>query len=371
MRLVYLSGSKIPSREANSVHVMRMCQAMRNVGCDVTLVAFDGEATVSAQTDQAFYGVDTDMDIRKIPRRLSRWLRWWDYSTTAASAMARPSPCTLLYSRYAAGLVRPALAGIPFVIEAHAPARGTSGRILLAWLLGRRNFQRLVVISAALKEMFCADFPGLAPERIVVAHDGADLPKTPVQPFPLGGRDGVLKVGYVGHLYAGRGIDIVVDVAREIPNADFHIVGGTDDDIRNWRSRQLPPNLTFHGFVPPGQVAAVYAALDVFLAPYQAQVSVQGAGDTSRWMSPLKIFEYMAHGKPIICSDLPVLREVLDHNKTALLVAPADVGAWGAALRSLQDETLRHRIGAAAVAEIQRNYTWDVRARRILSPWIS
>ena len=109
--------------------------------------------------------------------------------------------------------------------------------------------------------------------------------------------------------------------------------------------------------------------VDVLLMPYQQSVSIGVAGhDTARWMSPIKMFEYLGTGVPIISSDLPVLREVLRNGDNSLLAPPADVGAWTEALAKLDDDpVLAARIGATAHMEYQRQHTWTRRAEQILA----
>ena len=94
----------------------------------------------------------------------------------------------------------------------------------------------------------------------------------------------------------------------------------------------------FHGHVPPSQVPNFLRVFDVMIAPYQPVVPLHGGvGDNAKWVCPLKMFDYMAAGKPIICSDHPVLREILSHEKDALLCAPMDVVGWADALSRLRD----------------------------------
>jgi glycosyltransferase involved in cell wall biosynthesis len=83
-------------------------------------------------------------------------------------------------------------------------------------------------------------------------------------------------------------------------------------------------------------------------------------------MSPLKIFEYMASKKAIVASDLPVLREILSETN-AILVAPDDLEAWKDAIRKLKDNTLRKKLGSAAHKAFRSKYTWDIRARNVIS----
>jgi len=89
--------------------------------------------------------------------------------------------------------------------------------------------------------------------------------------------------------------------------------------------------------------------------------------DAAKWMSPLKIFEYMASGKLIIASDLPVIREVLEHEFNALLCRPDNPLEWLSALRRVRDEQERcAEIAENALEVIRTKYTWLERARQIL-----
>ncbi len=84
-------------------------------------------------------------------------------------------------------------------------------------------------------------------------------------------------------------------------------------------------------------------------------------------MSPLKIFEYMSHGKPIIATDLPVIREVLEHDRNALLAPSGDLNAWEHALRRLvEDPALREHLGGGARKDFEARYSWGARSQAVL-----
>ena len=79
------------------------------------------------------------------------------------------------------------------------------------------------------------------------------------------------------------------------------------------------------------------SSVDLLLMPYQNKVSIGVRGqDTSRWMSPMKMFEYMAAGQAIVASDLPVLREILVHKHNAILTKADDVIEWETAIKMLR-----------------------------------
>ncbi len=116
------------------------------------------------------------------------------------------------------------------------------------------------------------------------------------------------------------------------------------------------------GTAPPSRVASAVNVLKM-------RRSFAAAGhEIGRWMSPLKVLEYMAAGKAILASDIPALREILRDGETALLLPPGEPEAWAAAARALlRDPGRAAALGARARAAFLAKHTWDARAVRILA----
>jgi glycosyltransferase involved in cell wall biosynthesis len=100
--------------------------------------------------------------------------------------------------------------------------------------------------------------------------------------------------------------------------------------------------------------------------PYQRNVSASSGGDIARYLSPMKLFEYLACGRPILSSDLPVLREVLNP-KNAVLLPPDEIEAWVAAIRELRHNPAQCAAMAAQAQQDVQQYSWEARAARILA----
>ncbi|MCK7516000.1 MAG: glycosyltransferase [Desulfobacterales bacterium] len=179
------------------------------------------------------------------------------------------------------------------------------------------------------------------------------------------GRENALKVGYVGHLYKGKGMEIIEKIAPKLPDIDFHIIGGLEEDINYWKARNNYPNLIFHGFIEQGQVSKYINSLDICLLPNQKKVLVGNNINIGDYTSPLKMFDYMAHKKAIIASDLPVLREVLNE-ENAVLIAPDNVEGWIQAIEKLKDEKLREKLANKAYNDFIEKYTWEKRVQVII-----
>lgn len=361
MKILYLSLSYLPSRRASSVHVMRMCSAMARAGHQVRLVAKRGEP--NGEDDFAFYGAPQIFEIRKLPRPARRGGSLVFALAMTRLLLANRSRHDLIYSRDLLGALVATQFRLRLVFEAHAIPTQPTLRRILRLVLRAPSLRRLVVISDALRRDLIAEgFP--VPRDTVVAHDAADLPSD----APAFASRSRVRVGYVGSLYEGRGIETVIEVARSIPECDVEIVGGTTRDLERWRARALPNNLRLVGFIPPADVPSRLRSFDVLLMPHaKTNVRAFSGSDISRWTSPMKLFEYMASGVPIVASDLPVLSEVLDHERTALIANADDPHAWETAVRRLMsDAKLRKTLATNAYSQLERCHTWDARVAHVL-----
>ncbi len=363
MKILYLSGFPVPSRAAHGVHVMKMCQALAQNGHEVTLFAC-GRKDDRTEDLYGYYGVRNTFSVKRLPLVGVKGATLLSLPRLYRALKAYERRDTLVYARSIYGAFLAARMGFRIIYEAHAPPPHTLIHWLEKRLFGMEEFQKLIVISESLKRIYLSTYNGI--RCLEVCHDAADVPPTGTAPeYAWPGRPDRLQIGYVGHLYRGRGIDLILGCAERLPHYDFHIVGGTEHDLQHWRP-QGGANVYFHGFVPPVQVPAVLSRCDVLLLPYQKGLSLGGRNiDTSGWMSPMKLFEYMAARKAIIASDLPVLREVLNEGN-ALLVRPDDLDGWVSALRACEDRPYRERRAAAAYADFLANYTWDKRAAHAL-----
>jgi len=371
MRVTYLSNSCIPSRSANSVHVMKMCGALAELGHEVLLVA---PGRVDCREKDApdlfsYYGVAHSFKITFRP-----WLpvpgRSFLYGLFAALA-AVSWRSSLAYGRHLFALYLAALFGRPVMAEVHAPLEGEMP--IIRWVFGRLlrsgRFRGVIVITDALKRHYEEYWPELR-GRITVVPDAADPVPDGLLPVALSCRPGALNVGYVGSLYRGKGMEVIADLAPLCPWADFHIVGGGEGEVNDWTAACAGlRNIFFYGHVPPSEAVRYIQSFDVVLLPNQEEVGTYGSvsGDIGRWTSPLKMFEYMAAGMAIVASDLPVLKEVLEDGRNALLCSPVNVDAWRDALERLNgDREIRNRIASEAKADFDSSYSWKERARKIM-----
>ncbi len=370
LRILVLHLTPFPSSRAPAIQVANMAQAFAALGHDVLLVSPTPGPARSVGLDDLL-GFAPGFRTTTLSRRTRRGqsLR---HAVRIARLVRRERP-DLILSRDLRGCLLPALRGTPTLFEAHTLT--TLRRPLDRWVLRRlvraRGFRGIVAISGALAEDLVTE-GHVDPTGVVVLHDGvrAAAVSDTTDPAPTREDGRPFLVTYTGSLYPGKGADLLLDVARRCPWATFTIAGGPDASADALRARATEDGLTnveVLGLLEPAAASALQRASDALIAPFSARVESDSGVDIARWTSPLKVFEYMASGRPTIVGDLPVLREVLRPDVDALLVPLEDVDAFAAAIRRLADDpALAHRLAANARDRVLAGHTWEERARAIV-----
>jgi SAM-dependent methyltransferase len=172
---------------------------------------------------------------------------------------------------------------------------------------------------------------------------------------------------YAGHLYVWKGVDVLAKAAALLPdNARVIFVGGIDHDIRAFRERfangenEIAAKIVVAGRRPHELIPYYLKAADVLVLPNSAR------RDISRlYTSPLKLFEYMASGTPIVASDLPSIREILNENNSVLCAPDNPVVLAATISKILNDGGLSAKISVQALSDVIE-HTWDKRAAAIV-----
>ena len=376
------ADTRFPIERANGVQTMATCRALAARGHHVTLVTRPDTAPVS-RDPYAFYDEPPapTLQFSSVPAAggpRTKRVRF----LLSALARSRRAPEAVVYTRdlgLAALLLQAPMPGRPRIVyEAHGVSAvvaeemprllGQSGATASPAKLRRldrrehrvwRHASAIVTVTQALAAEL-EQRHGARP-NVFVVPDGARVDRPPARPAP--GHPAT--AGYAGHLYPWKGVDVFIKALSRVPGLRGLIVGGHPQEADRQRIERLAEasgvagRLTITGLVPPGEVRRALEPATILVLPNTASAI------SERYTSPLKLFEYLAAGRPIVASDLPAIREVLTDGETAVLVRPDDVEAFAQALQRVSsDESLAARLGAAALALAPR-YSWDARAARI------
>jgi glycosyltransferase involved in cell wall biosynthesis len=380
MKIAVAAPSHLPAQRANTIQVMKMCAALAYLGYETRLAApgLPGQPVMWEELS-LFYGVAQQFPVEWLPAH-SR-LKRYDYGWRAVH-WARSWGADLFYTRLPQAAALSSLSGLPTLLEIHDLSQGWIGPLLLRLFLRGRGARRLAVITHALAVDVQARYHlPASPGFVCIAPDGVDLERYQELPEPHAARQALaaagrlqlqthtFTAGYTGSLYAGRGAELILELARLLPHTQFLLAGGESLDVEQLRmiaDREGLQNLYLAGFIPNQDLPLYQAACDALLMPYQEHVAASSGGDIAPYLSPMKMFEYLACGRPILSSDLPVLQEILDP-ATAIILPSGAAGAWAQALQFLQAEPqAAAELGSRARAQAVR-YSWQGRARRLLA----
>ncbi len=317
------------------------------------------------------YGIRARFPIHWL--RSPRIFRGYDFCTRAVlSGIGWGSELFYVWPYQAAALA--SWWGLPTLIEVHDRPAGRMGPRLFKAFLRGRGAKRVLVTTEALRAWLEAAYSvSLMEPFALIAPNGVDLERYYGLPEPMLARASLglpegFTAGYTGHLYAGRGLALMAELAKRLPGILFLWAGGEPVTVQRWRERlqrEGVENVRLMGFVANERLPQIQAACDVLLMPYERRIAVSSGGDTAATASPMKVFEYLAAGRVILASDLPVIREVL-HEGNAVLLPPDNAEAWEAALRRMKKYAERRaRLGDQARQDAKR-YSWTERARRAL-----
>lgn len=383
MTVLYFADTRFPLARANGAQTMSTCRALAARGHDVTVITRP-DSHVPPRDPFAFYGVRPVAGLRftAVPAAGPAWLRRGRF-LLAAARWTRRVPAALVYTRdlgvavfllTQGGLDRerlvyeshgiapvvsqemPALLGRPALAPSPAKLARLERRERLAW----ERAGAYVTITQGLAEDLSSRYGPR--DRLFVVPDGANPPDAATPALP--DHTGPPIAAYAGHLYPWKGVDVFVRALAAAPHIRGLIVGGHPNEGDLARVTALADamgvrdRLEMTGHVPAGEVARHLSRAAILVVPNVASTI------SERYTSPLKLFEYLWMGRPIVASDLRSLREVLPAD-AALFVPAGDEGALGAALERLAaDADLRTALGSRARA-LAPDYTWDRRAERL------
>jgi glycosyltransferase involved in cell wall biosynthesis len=374
MKIAVIAPSFVPSSAANSIQVMKVCQSLVQTGADVALwVPLQSGKASLPQWDElrSFYGIDTEYPIFGVKENLQ--FKRYDFAWKAVRA-AKQWGAEVIYTWMVQVGIFAQWSGMFPALELHMLPTGRLGPLLLKFF-SKSKRQLLLPITDALQQRLSSSFGicfsenhslvvpmGSEPDRY------ANLESPSESRQKLGLEDRITAV-YTGHLYEGRGMEMLLALAKAYPEVSFLWVGGREPELSQWRSivkNESVENVTLTGFVPNEKLPLYQSAGDILLMPYQRNVGVSGSGDTADVCSPMKLFDYLSAGRVIISSDLPVFHEVLTV-ENAVFCAPDHVSDWVAAFGYLlEDPEERESLAMQAKQDAVR-YSWLARAQRTLA----
>ena len=367
MRITYLFDRPLPATETDSEQAVQTVSALAQKGVDVTLVLpCKSGASPDAGALCDYYRVRGGFRVEGFPQPFmgqsdARKI----YHALFARERARGSD--LLYTRNFLTLFAAASSDIPYAYETYRPwfDQLVPLRPVFRWALSTPLCMGAVLHSQFAHERYTR--LGVDPARLLMAHNGYDPELMRSVPGKLEARRELgipldrQIVSYTGHVNATKGIDSIVQMAKRVPEAFFLLVGHDGKGGLIERLSRSVPNVRLVPWQPFERVAWYLKASDVLLLP----PSSRGLSVVGNTVLPMKLFLYLAAGRPILAPRTPDVLELLTDGQNARLFPVGDVEAASAALRVLLlDKPLAQSLSESALRTSQ-NLTWSARADKL------
>ena len=368
MKILYIANVRFPTPRAHGLQIAKMCEAFARAGEDVTLMVPRLEERYGDPF--SYYGMERVFSIRRVS--VLNWLTLgffgylirmisFAYGVLMSGASRRSH---LIFSRDIVSAYFFSFLCPTVVFEAHDLPR----RHLWFWRYALGRMKAVVSTNRWKADKLVKEFR-VARQRIVVAPNGFD----PKEFEHLLSKEGARRtlnlpenlhiILYTGHLYDWKGAHVLLEAARKksVTDALFVFVGGTNEDVAHLRKEAEGLN-TVHivGHRPHQEIPCWLVAADVLVLPNSAQ-SEESVHETS----PIKLFEYMAAGRPIVASDLPSIREIVSEREVEF-VSPDNPEALARGIMNFINNSVRGESLARAAKEKSVEYSWENRARKIL-----
>ena len=365
MRIFYVTDSLFPSYSANSIQVIKMCESLSELNHKVSLYCIKSRTYINDAGLRHYYGVNNKFKIRLLKVNITPYFTLFFAFKALILLWNNKADLLITRSIYVALLfLVNENTRSKIVIELHSPSTNNILKKYIVKILLKKC--HVVVISNALKIYF-ESISGSKIKNILVAPNAASVNNFANKTYT----DHKFRVGYVGSHYRGRGVDFILKLAKYCPWANFVLVGNTHthDTIS---FDEIPNNVEIIGHVSPNQCDELRSKCDVLIAPYEEDISIFGGrSENYNWMSPLKIFDYMASKRPMIVSDIPVLQEILTDRTNVLFCSINDLEEWITAIELIYSDTaIAKKLASNAHLLFLAKYTWKIRSQTILEHFI-
>lgn len=357
MKMIYIANIRMPTEKAHGVQIMKMCEAFSLQDVDVELIV-PWRFNHIKDNPFFYYGVKENFKIKKVFSldlvkfgRVGFWVQSISFAIFSFLHTVFKK-VDIIYSRDELPLFLLSFFKKNIVYEAHTPR--------FNFII--KKFKKIIAISNGLKQFYVKS--GILEEKITVAHDGVDLKdfEVEVDKNKLKEKFGIPNdkpiVMYIGRIDTWKGVQTLLDVSTLMSEITV-VIAGEGEELEGFKKKFK--NVIFLGITPYRDLPRNQKIADALVIPNSAKSEV-----SRMYTSPLKVFAHMASGVPVVASDLPSIREVLNEENSVLVESDNPSALVNGVKKVLEKyDTFGGKLSQKASLDVEK-YTWEKRAKNIL-----
>ena len=355
MKVLYIAETSLTNKSAYSHHVIKMCDAFGQKNCNLILVVPHEKNNLTFKKIKNNFLLNSKKPflIKSILNsKIDNFFTRFKFAIKT-SIFAKSQKPNLIVTRSLLSSFCLSILKTPHFLEIHNEIKSFSKFLFLDLnYINSKYIKKVILISNSLKKKF-----DISKNKILILHDGVDNKN-----FKKFNKIKKIRTAtYVGSFYKGRGIEIIINLAKKFKMINFKLYGQKKKINNKFK------NISFFNHIAYNKVPAILAKSDVLLMPYANKVFVKAKNlNTANYCSPLKMFDYLAAGKIILSSKLDGICEVLKHKKNAIIIKEYTLDDWSETFNDL----LKHKYNLIKIQngsiKTAKQYSWNQRVLKIM-----
>lgn len=367
MNINYIAMSDIPSKNANSLQIVQMCNAMTLLGHKVNLII--PNLRKSNKSLRQFYGIKSKFNVFEVGSKKKEIQKIenliFPIRLIIKNFFIKKD---LIITRNLVVSFFLIFLRIRHILELHDDI-ASSGKILEKLfrnfrLLNSKSVKKIIFITHGLKKFISKKY-NYDKKNFKILPDATSIINTDIHKI----KNDRLKIGYFGSIYKSRGIDLISKIASRDKKNDYFIYGGNYSEFIKIKSKYKRKNLFFYPSIPYKQVKSKIEKMDVLLMPYTNKITTTGnIGNIINFTSPMKMFDYLGSAKIVLSADIPVLKEILKNNYNSILIKNyTNVNTWVNEINKIKFNQGKFLIIRKNALKTALKFTWIKRAQKFLN----
>lgn len=368
MKICYISSAAAPSRNASSLQIAKMCESFQKNGNDVTLImpnTGDGKKNYFK-----FYNIKDKYKIIKLKffKKFPIGIWYYLFGLISVIVSLKKKPKLIITRNFIVCAIL-VLFRVKNILEIHN-SLNIEGRIVNFIfknfsLFNSKKIIKIISITKNLKKYYINNY-NVNKKKIYVLNSGSSLE------FKFNKKNNIPKkmnIGYFGSVNKSRGVGLIINLSKIDKKNNYFIYGWTKFEIDNLKSTiEIPKNLFLLKYIPYSKIKNEINKMDILLMPYTKKITVAGdVGDTTKFTSPLKLFDYLVSCKIIIASNIDILKETLIENKNCIFVKDfLNPHAWKTEIEKIKLNKKKFNLIKGYMFETKNLYSNVHRAKRFL-----
>jgi len=361
MKICYISNSAMPSDNANSLQIVKMCEHLQIIGNEVTLIVPNTGFDTSYYK---FYNLKNKFNLIRC-KKFTKFPIGINYYLYSIYSIFLSTKINFNYyitrNFFTAFLLLIIQKKVIFELHTDLNIEGKFVRFLVKYFkfLKYKNLVKLICITNGVKNYYLKN-------NLIDKKKTIILPSATELKFKLKNKINFkkkLKIGYFGSFYESRGSKFILGLAKIDSKNEYYIYTKLKK-----RKTHFLKNLFINDFIDRKKIINSMKIMDVFIMPYQKKITAKGdVGDISNFTSPMKLFDYMATGKVIISSEIKVLKEILKHNKNCIFIKNfKNLINWKIVINNLKNSPEKYNIISKNAYKLSKKYSYIIRAKKMV-----